>query len=218
MVRFIWDNIALFICSSSTSQDCVTMGLLTVPFAIGLVFLGCCTNVVFLELIIRWEICIFIKFYPKIVVCFICREEPGAGNIITFFQFLFVAVEGFFFVSNCCQKPSKIPMKSYMVLVGLYFTVSVVNNIAFEFDIPLPLHMIFRAVRCSVISMQNYKIYSTFDLLHLANALIPPCSRLIFDTVLQLLRCLRIIHINLQITILWLLEDWCVPLKCIVDL
>ena len=37
-------------------------------------------------------------------------------------------------------------MKSYMVLVGLYFTVSVVNNIAFKFDIPLPLHMIFRAV------------------------------------------------------------------------
>ena len=41
-------------------------------------------------------------------------------------------------------------MKSYMVLVGLYFTVSVVNNLAFKFDIPLPLHMIFRAVRCDV--------------------------------------------------------------------
>lgn len=114
------------------------------------------------------------------MVCFICREEPGAGNIITFFQFLFIAVEGFFFVSNCCQKPSKIPMKSYMVLVGLYFTVSVVNNIAFKFDIPLPLHMIFRAVRCGVIAMQNYKTYAMFDLLHLANALIPPCSQLIF--------------------------------------
>ena len=34
-----------------------------------------------------------------------------------------------------------------MTLVGLYFIVSVVNNFAFYFDIPLPLHMIFRAVR-----------------------------------------------------------------------
>ena len=88
----------------------------------------------------------------KILCFFFYSEEPGAGNIITFFQFLFIAVEGFFFVSNCCQKPSKIPMKSYMVLVGLYFTVSVVNNMAFKFDIPLPLHMIFRAVGiCDVI-------------------------------------------------------------------
>ena len=92
------------------------------------------------------------RLLQEIFMCFylLNREEPGAGNIITFFQFLFIAVEGFFFVSQCCQKPSKIPMKSYMVLVGLYFTVSVVNNFAFKFDIPLPLHMIFRAVRCDV--------------------------------------------------------------------
>ena len=90
-------------------------------------------------------------YVAKLSRIFIYREEPGAGSIITFFQFLFIAVEGFFFVSNCCQKLSKIPLKSYMVLVGLYFTVSVVNNLAFRFDIPLPLHMIFRAVRQGVI-------------------------------------------------------------------
>jgi len=32
-----------------------------------------------------------------------------------------------------------------MVLVALYFTVSVVNNYALNFNIPMPLHMIFRA-------------------------------------------------------------------------
>ena len=79
----------------------------------------------------------------------LCREEPGAGTIITFFQFLFIAVEGFVVVSRFGQNSSKIPIKNYMWLVCLYFTVSVVNNFAFNFDIPLPLHMIFRAVnRC----------------------------------------------------------------------
>ena len=36
--------------------------------------------------------------------------------------------------------------RKYMVLVALYFTVSVVNNYALNFNIPMPLHMIFRAV------------------------------------------------------------------------
>lgn len=120
------------------------MGLWTVPFATGLVFLGCCTNVVFLELIIRYKN----KDVPvfKMILVFPAREEPGAGTIITFFQFLFVALEGFVLVSKFGQTSPQIPIGSYMKLVCLYFTVSVVNNLAFYFDIPLPLHMIFRAV------------------------------------------------------------------------
>ena len=130
------------------------MGLWTVPFAIGLVFLGCCTNVVFLELIIRYgteeaEYFYNVRIY-KISLTFPSREEPGAGTIITFSQFLFIALEGFVFVSKFGQMSPKIPVGSYMKLVCLYFTVSVVNNFAFYFDIPLPLHMIFRAV-----SMRN---------------------------------------------------------------
>ena len=84
-------------------------------------------------------VCLFVVLPPY-------REEPGAGNIITFFQFLFIAAEGFIFVTNFCQRSPQIPIRSYITLVGLYFTVSVVNNFAFNFDIPLPLHMIFRAV------------------------------------------------------------------------
>ena len=82
-----------------------------------------------------------------LINCQIHRDEPGAGTIITFVQFFFIAVEGFIFVSNFGQTKSKIPIRNYMTLVGLYFVVSVVNNFAFYFDIPLPLHMIFRAVR-----------------------------------------------------------------------
>ena len=102
-------------------------------------------------------------FLEEVMDFLIHREEPGAGNIVTFFQFLFIAVEGFF-VSHFCQKPTKIPIKSYMILVGLYFTVSVVNNMAFNFDIPLPLHMIFRAVSAIFFNATLY-----LDLLHYAD-------------------------------------------------
>ena len=37
------------------------------------------------------------------------------------------------------------------MMVGFYFTVSLVNNYALNFNIPMPLHMIFRAVRMYVL-------------------------------------------------------------------
>lgn len=98
---------------------------LAIPFAICLVFIGCCTNVIFLELIIR--------------------EDSGSGNIITFFQFALVAVEGFLFSTSCLRVQTHIPVKEHMMMVGFYFTVSLVNNYALNFNIPMPLHMIFRA-------------------------------------------------------------------------
>lgn len=123
-----------------------------VPFAIGLVFLGCCANVIFLELIIKYHY----HYHNKSTITppsppshthththTPLREEPTAGNIITFFQFLFIALEGLIFVS---RKPVMIPMKSYMSLVAFFFVSSVLNNFSLRFDIPLPLHMIFRAV------------------------------------------------------------------------
>ncbi|CAH1266323.1 SLC35B4 [Branchiostoma lanceolatum] len=93
--------------------------------AIALVFAGCCSNVVFLELLVT--------------------EHPGAGNIVTFSQFLCIAVDGFFFTTNFCRKKPVIPISKYAMMVTLFFTVSVVNNYALNFNIPMPLHMIFRA-------------------------------------------------------------------------
>lgn len=98
---------------------------LVVPAAVALVFLGCCANVFFLELLIK--------------------AEPSSGNIITFFQFLFVAAEGALFTTNFGCKPSHIPVHRYFVLVAFFFVVSVLNNYSLSFDVPLPLHMIFRA-------------------------------------------------------------------------
>ncbi|CAL8375786.1 unnamed protein product [Arctogadus glacialis] len=93
--------------------------------AILLVFVGCCTNVVFLELLVR--------------------DFPGCGNIVTFAQFAFIALEGFIFESNFGRKKSTIPMRNYMIMVTMFFTVSVINNYALNFNIAMPLHMIFRS-------------------------------------------------------------------------
>ncbi|XP_034032034.1 UDP-xylose and UDP-N-acetylglucosamine transporter isoform X2 [Thalassophryne amazonica] len=90
-----------------------------------LVFVGCCSNVVFLELIVR--------------------EFPGSGNIITFAQFLFIALEGFIFEMKFGRKKPTIPIRNYVIMVTMYFTVSVFNNYSLNFNISMPLHMIFRA-------------------------------------------------------------------------
>ncbi|XP_033228450.1 UDP-xylose and UDP-N-acetylglucosamine transporter [Belonocnema kinseyi] len=93
--------------------------------AICLVFLGCCTNVIFLELLVK--------------------EDPGSGNLITFLQFLFIAIEGFLFTSKCGTVKPRIGLKDYTILVVMFFLSSVCNNYAFDFNVPMPLHMIFRA-------------------------------------------------------------------------
>ncbi|KAJ8245320.1 hypothetical protein GJAV_G00269520 [Gymnothorax javanicus] len=93
--------------------------------AIILVFVGCCSNVVFLELLVR--------------------DFPGCGNIVTFAQFAFIALEGFIFQTNFGRKKPVIPIRNYVVMVTMFFTVSVINNYALNFNISMPLHMIFRS-------------------------------------------------------------------------
>ncbi|XP_031838444.1 ER GDP-fucose transporter [Nomia melanderi] len=93
--------------------------------AIACVFIGCCSNVVFLELLVK--------------------EDPGSGNLITFSQFLFISFEGFLFTSKCGTVKPNIGIKDYFVLVTMFFLTNVCNNYAFDFNIPMPLHMIFRA-------------------------------------------------------------------------
>lgn len=93
--------------------------------AISMVFIGCCSNVIFLEMLVK--------------------EDPGAGNLATFLQFLFIATIGFMTVGKFGTAKRNIPFKQYLALVGFFWTSSVANNYAFDFNIPMPLHMIFRA-------------------------------------------------------------------------
>jgi len=90
-----------------------------------MVLIGCCTNVIFLELIIQ--------------------QDPGAGNLVTFAQFLLIAIEGLIFTTKFFTVKPKVPFSSWIILVIMYFLVSVSNNYALNFNIPMPLHMIFRA-------------------------------------------------------------------------
>ncbi|CAF0862832.1 unnamed protein product [Rotaria sp. Silwood1] len=92
---------------------------------VALIFLGCCSNVIFLELIVK--------------------PYPGCGNIVTFAQFLFIAIEGFINYYKWGTVQRHVPIKSYAILVLMFFLVSVVNNYALNFNIPMPLHMIFRS-------------------------------------------------------------------------
>lgn len=90
-----------------------------------LVFVGCCSNVVFLELLVR--------------------DFPGCGNIVTFAQFAFIALEGFIFETNFGRRRPKIPIRNYVIMVTMFFAVSIINNYALNFNIAMPLHMIFRS-------------------------------------------------------------------------
>ncbi|XP_037369694.1 nucleotide sugar transporter SLC35B4-like [Talpa occidentalis] len=92
---------------------------------VGLVFAGCCSNVIFLELLVR--------------------KQPGCGNIVTFAQFLFIAVEGFLFEVDLGRKQPAIPLRHYAKMVAMFFTSNLVNNYALNLNIAMPLHMIFRS-------------------------------------------------------------------------
>ncbi|KAM4059323.1 UAA transporter family protein [Hirsutella rhossiliensis] len=97
---------------------------------LGLIFGGCCSNVYALEAIINFE--------------------PASGTLLTFVQFLFVAVTGYvaqfdktrppFFVA-----PAKVPLRRWMVNIVLFFGINVLNNHAFSYNISVPVHIILRS-------------------------------------------------------------------------
>ncbi|EDV53256.1 UDP-xylose and UDP-N-acetylglucosamine transporter [Drosophila erecta] len=88
------------------------------------VFFGCCSGVVFLELLVKLD--------------------PGAGNLITAAQFAFIALEGFIFTSKLGLAQRVISLRDYALLVAMFFLTSVCNNYVFKFNVPMTLHMIIR--------------------------------------------------------------------------
>jgi len=88
-------------------------------------FVGCCSNVYFLEHLIKYA--------------------PGAGNIVTFVQFLVISTIGFIFTAKLGKEKPKVPISKYVLMVILFFLVQVSNNWALNFKISMPLHMIFRS-------------------------------------------------------------------------
>ncbi|KAI1650557.1 UAA transporter family-domain-containing protein [Daldinia loculata] len=102
---------------------------LAVGAMLSLIFGGCCSNVFALEAIIK--------------LLFV-------GTLLTFVQFLFVAVTGYvsqfditrppFFV-----KPNRVPIRRWLINIILFFSINVLNNHAFSYDISVPVHIILRS-------------------------------------------------------------------------
>jgi UDP-xylose/UDP-N-acetylglucosamine transporter B4 len=77
------------------------------------------------------------------------RTEPGSGHLITFAQFILVAAEGFTYhfdsTSPTFLKPNQIPIHRWLIQILLFFSVSILNNHAFGYQISVPVHIILRS-------------------------------------------------------------------------
>ncbi|KAI0882689.1 UAA-domain-containing protein [Annulohypoxylon maeteangense] len=103
---------------------------LAVGAMLGLIFGGCCSNVFALEAIIK--------------------VEPASGTLLTFVQFLFVAVTGYVSQFDLTRppffiKPNRVPIRRWLINIVLFFSINVLNNHAFSYDISVPVHIILRS-------------------------------------------------------------------------
>lgn len=72
------------------------------------------------------------------------------GTFLTFVQFCFVAATGYvaqfdrtrppFFLT-----PNKVPIRRWLINIVLFFSINVLNNHAFSYDISVPVHIILRS-------------------------------------------------------------------------
>ncbi|KAJ4471973.1 UAA transporter [Lentinula aciculospora] len=104
----------------------LTEWLTTVTFVFG----GCCSNAITLEQL--------------------TSQFPRAGSLITFCQFAMISIQGLSrhvtWTSHGLRlKPRRIPLMPYLIQVVLFYLVSLLNNAAFAYRIPMAVHIIFRS-------------------------------------------------------------------------
>lgn len=113
------------------------------------IIVGCFLNNVVLEMIIRYSI---ENFWFSINLN---RLDRGAGGLLTFFQFLFVALiqlPSHISFKDSSEKGWKIrlkhsvPFKDYIIMTILFFLLSVANNKSFVLGINQPFNVIFRSL------------------------------------------------------------------------
>ncbi|PCH41556.1 UAA transporter [Wolfiporia cocos MD-104 SS10] len=94
-----------------------------------LIFGGCCSNALTLEQL--------------------TSQHPHAGNLLTFCQFLVISLHGlpkFVLLRPYPHlKPRQIPISAYALQVLLFYCLSLLNNAAFAYAIPMAVHIIFRS-------------------------------------------------------------------------
>lgn len=77
-------------------------------------------------------------------------ENPRSGILITFLQFLVVSLYAlpaqFVFSARLPRlRKRRVPLLPYFAQVALFFALSVLNNAAFAYDIPMSVHIVFRS-------------------------------------------------------------------------
>ncbi|KAK0666330.1 UAA transporter family-domain-containing protein [Cercophora samala] len=103
---------------------------LAVGAMLSLIFGGCCSNVFALESIIK--------------------VEPDSGFLLTFVQFIFVAITSLPSQLDSRRPPfylksNRVPIRRWLVNIILFFAINVLNNHAFSYDISVPVHIILRS-------------------------------------------------------------------------
>lgn len=116
---------------ASQASKSSSLALIWAPTLI-LIFGGCCSNVYTLESLIQ--------------------TSPSSGPLITAFQFLLVALatlpkhvsfhRGW---RNLYLKPRAIPLKKWLFYTAYFLSINILNNIAFNYRISIPLHIILRS-------------------------------------------------------------------------
>ncbi|KAF9498213.1 UAA transporter [Pleurotus eryngii] len=98
--------------------------------SLALVFGGCCSNAITLEQV--------------------TSVTPTAGSAITLLQFVFITLHGLPSHLNWTPygprlRPRVIGLPPYIAQVFLFYSISLINNAAFAFKIPMAVHIIFRS-------------------------------------------------------------------------
>jgi UDP-xylose/UDP-N-acetylglucosamine transporter B4 len=107
--------------------------LLTLPpwfLLLSLIFGGCCSNAYFLERT--------------------TSIQPSCGTLLTFLHFLvtaLVSLPGQLSLDSGWPRvrQPKVPLRRWAVQVALYYASSLLNNSAFAYAVPMPVHIIFRS-------------------------------------------------------------------------
>lgn len=127
--------------ASAITKTIVPPALVT---AILLIFGGCCSNVYTLESI--------------------THGNPNTGSLITFAQFLAVAIGGYiqFSFTHSGQQAiwqHRVPLIEYCKIVGFHFSVSILNNMALDYHISVPAHIILRSGGSVVTMLLAFTFY-----------------------------------------------------------
>ncbi|EIN10201.1 UAA transporter [Punctularia strigosozonata HHB-11173 SS5] len=140
------------------------MALLSWFTTLSLIFGGCCSNALTLEQL--------------------TSSFPRSGTLITFAQFLVVALSALprqVELSRSSRsaiipiprlKRRQIPLTPYLIQVALFCLISLLNNAAFAYDVPMSVHIIFRSGGLVVSMVLGYLVlgrkYSTLQIFSIA--------------------------------------------------